>query len=74
MSGVQSDNDASPFAKKGGLGKRKDLKLHTMGIEQFLTHIHVAREAEDNSPTKITEPSRNMEQELGQERSGSEKK
>jgi hypothetical protein len=45
-----------------------------MGIEQFLAHIHVAREAEDNSPTKITEPSKNMEQEPGQERSGSEKK
>lgn len=46
-----------------------------MNIEQFLAHIHVAREAEDNSPTKITEPSKLMDHEPGQDlRSASEKK
>ena len=48
----------SPKSKKGALAqKKKDLKLYTMKIEQFLSHINVNEEEEPISPTKMTDMS-----------------
>lgn len=79
LSGYQQFNQGgSPFSRKRSLAKKKDMKLHTMNIEQFLTHIHVAKENNDNnnSPTKMTEHSKNnLDYDHGQDvRSGSERR
>lgn len=53
----RSDPLDSPKSKKGSqslVQRKKDLKLYTMKIEQFLSHINVNEEDEPNSPAKIT--------------------
>lgn len=58
MSTVNSEKMDSPKSRKGFVGrKKKDMKLHTMKIEQFLSHINVNREEDRSSPAVFTDMS-----------------